>query len=165
MEKLIISVQSLSLGMGPVRIRHSSHHFGWQSSHSVDLAGWQGKMASIEICIPWRNAYKPHWARSAGSHYDSLGSTQAAKKKKKMHVGRKKKKKCTRFAAASLKKDCAAACVYFFYFLQPACIFFFFCSPRAFSCHPRAAEQVITRPRRPWLSTVNGADKLPEFCI
>ena len=40
--------------MGPVRIRHSSHHFGWQSSHSVDLAGWQIKMASIEIWIPWR---------------------------------------------------------------------------------------------------------------
>ena len=38
--------------MGPVRIRHSSHGFGWQSSHSVDLAGWQAKMASIEIGIP-----------------------------------------------------------------------------------------------------------------
>ena len=47
--------------MGPVRIRHSSHDFGWQSSHSVDLAGWQAKMASIEIWIPWRNAHKPHW--------------------------------------------------------------------------------------------------------
>ena len=49
------------VAMGPVRIRHSSHHFGWQSSHSVDLAGWQAKMASIEIWIPWRNAHKPHW--------------------------------------------------------------------------------------------------------
>ena len=48
--------------MGPVRIRHSSHDFGWQSSHSVDLAGWQAKMASIEIWIPWRNAHKPHWS-------------------------------------------------------------------------------------------------------
>ena len=38
--------------MGPVRIRHSSHYFGWQSSHSVDLAGWQAKMASDEIWIP-----------------------------------------------------------------------------------------------------------------
>ena len=38
--------------MGPVRIRHSSHDFGWQSSHSVDLAEWQAKMASIEIWIP-----------------------------------------------------------------------------------------------------------------
>ena len=38
--------------IGPVRIRHSSHDFGWQSSHSVDLAGWQAKMASIEIWIP-----------------------------------------------------------------------------------------------------------------
>ena len=46
--------------MGPVRIRHSSHVFGWQSSHFVDLAGWQAKMASIEIWIPWRNAHKPH---------------------------------------------------------------------------------------------------------
>ena len=45
--------------MGPVRIRHSSHDFGWQSSYSVDLAGWQAKMASIEIWIPWRNAHKP----------------------------------------------------------------------------------------------------------
>ena len=38
--------------MGPVRIRHSSHDFGWQSSHSVDLTGWQAKMASIEFWIP-----------------------------------------------------------------------------------------------------------------
>ena len=35
--------------MGPVRIRHSSHDFGWPSSHSVDLAGWQAKMASIKF--------------------------------------------------------------------------------------------------------------------
>ena len=51
--------------MGPVRIRHSSHNFGWQSSHSVDLAGWQAKnlMASIEIWIQWRNAHKPHLLR------------------------------------------------------------------------------------------------------
>ena len=47
--------------LGPVRIRHSSHDFGWQSSHSVDLAGWQAKMASIEIWIPWRDAHKPHY--------------------------------------------------------------------------------------------------------
>ena len=46
--------------MGPVRIRHSSHDFGWQSSHSLDLAGWQAKMASIEIWIPQHNAHKPH---------------------------------------------------------------------------------------------------------
>ena len=38
--------------MGPVRIRHSSHDFGWQSSHSVDLAGWQAKMASTQMWIP-----------------------------------------------------------------------------------------------------------------
>ena len=41
--------------MGPARICHSSHDFGWQSSHSVDLAGWQAKMASIEIWILWRS--------------------------------------------------------------------------------------------------------------
>ena len=29
---------------------------------SGDLARWQAKMASIEIWIPWRNAYKPHFA-------------------------------------------------------------------------------------------------------
>ena len=46
------SFQPVELAMGPVRKRHSSHDFGWQSSHSVDLAGWQAKMASIEIWIP-----------------------------------------------------------------------------------------------------------------
>ena len=35
--------------MGPVRIRHSSRDFATQASHSMDLAGWQAKMASIEI--------------------------------------------------------------------------------------------------------------------
>ena len=54
---------SLIAEMGPVRIRHSSHNFGWQSSHSVDLAGWQAKMASIKIWIPWRNAHKPHFVK------------------------------------------------------------------------------------------------------
>ena len=51
---------SLLSWMGLVRIRHSSHDFGWQSSHSVDHAGWQAKMAFIEIWIPWRNAHKQH---------------------------------------------------------------------------------------------------------
>ena len=46
---------------GPVRIRHTSHDFGWQSSHSVDLTGWQAKMASIAFWIPWRNAHTPHF--------------------------------------------------------------------------------------------------------
>ena len=59
--ELLISVVFNQILMGPVRIRHSSHDFGWQSSQSVDLAGWQAKMASIEIWIPWRNAHKPHW--------------------------------------------------------------------------------------------------------
>ena len=35
--------------MGPVRICHRSHHFATQSSHYVDRAGWQAKMASIEF--------------------------------------------------------------------------------------------------------------------
>ena len=58
----VMEIQAFSPAptMGPVRIRHSSHDFGWQSSHSVDLAGWQAKMASIEIWIPWRNAHKAH---------------------------------------------------------------------------------------------------------
>ena len=56
--------------MGPVRIRHSSHDFGWQSSHSVDLAGWQAKMASIEIWIPWCSAHKAHLLRVIGSNPD-----------------------------------------------------------------------------------------------
>ena len=42
-------VMVLTMGPASVRIHHRSHDFGWQSSHSVDLAGWQAKMASIEI--------------------------------------------------------------------------------------------------------------------
>ena len=38
--------------MEPVRIRRSSHHFATQSSHLVDRAGLQAKMASIEFWIP-----------------------------------------------------------------------------------------------------------------
>ena len=48
------------LQTGPVRIHHSAHDLATQSSHSVDRAGWQAKMASIEFWIPWRNAHKPH---------------------------------------------------------------------------------------------------------
>ena len=55
-----LSFDIYSCTMGPVRIRHSSHDFGWQSSHSVDRAGWQAKMDSIEIWMPWRDA---HWPR------------------------------------------------------------------------------------------------------
>ena len=47
------------LPLRPVRIRHHSRHFATQSSHFVDRAGWQAKMASIEIWIPWRNAHRP----------------------------------------------------------------------------------------------------------
>ena len=63
--------------MVPVRIRHSSHHFATQSSHSVDLAGWQAKIASIESWIPWRNAHKSwfslfnHWCRLTTLKLDS----------------------------------------------------------------------------------------------
>ena len=39
--------------------RHSPHHSATQSSHSVDLAGWQAKMAAIEFWIPWRDAHRP----------------------------------------------------------------------------------------------------------
>ena len=46
--------------MGPVRIHHRSHHFATQSSHAVYRAGWQAKMAFIELWIPWRNAHNCH---------------------------------------------------------------------------------------------------------
>ena len=43
--------------MGPVGIRHSIRE---NASHSVDTAGWQAKMVSIELWIQWCNAYGPH---------------------------------------------------------------------------------------------------------
>ena len=46
--------------MGPVRKRHYSHLFATQSSHFVDRAGWQAKMASIGFWTPCRDARKPH---------------------------------------------------------------------------------------------------------
>ena len=67
--KLVLSwclQPDFALAMGLVRIRHSSHDFGWQSSHSVDLAGWQAKMASIQIWIPLHNAHKPHCVINKG---------------------------------------------------------------------------------------------------
>ena len=33
-----------------------------QPSHSVDRAGWQAKIATTELWIPWRNAHKWLWA-------------------------------------------------------------------------------------------------------
>ena len=42
-----------------MRIHRISHHFTTQSSHFVDRAGWQAKMASIEFWIPWCNAHGP----------------------------------------------------------------------------------------------------------
>ena len=50
--------------IGTVRICHRSHHFATQSSHFVDRAGWQAKMASIEFWIPWRNVHDTHWTQS-----------------------------------------------------------------------------------------------------
>ena len=44
----------------------SSHDFATQSSHSVDLAGWQAKMASSEIWIQSRNAHKPRSPKQPG---------------------------------------------------------------------------------------------------
>ena len=41
------------IGLVRMRIRHRSHHFATQSSHCVDSAGWQAKMASIEFWIPY----------------------------------------------------------------------------------------------------------------
>ena len=45
------------IGLVRMRIRHRSHHFATQSSHCVDRAGWQAKIASIEFWIPWHNAH------------------------------------------------------------------------------------------------------------
>ena len=42
--------------MGAVRICHSIRGIATQSSHSVDTAGWQAKMASIELWIQCSNA-------------------------------------------------------------------------------------------------------------
>ena len=65
-------IMDLVILMGPAWIRHCSHNFGWQSSHSVDLAGWHAKMASIEIWIPWRNVRKPHSLNFLKDAYESI---------------------------------------------------------------------------------------------
>ena len=64
--------------MGPVRIRHSIQEIATQSSHSVDRAGWQAKMASIELWIPSCNADGPHQKES--------GSEKKKKKKETVCV-------------------------------------------------------------------------------
>ena len=46
--------------MGAVCIRHSIWEIATQASHCVDAAGWQAKMASIELWIQWCNAHGPH---------------------------------------------------------------------------------------------------------
>ena len=51
--------------MGSVYIRHSIREIATQSSQSVEGAGWQAKMASIEPWIQWRNAHDTHWCRFA----------------------------------------------------------------------------------------------------
>ena len=45
---------------GTVQIRHCSHHFATQSSHSVDRAGQQAEMATIEFWKPWCNVHRPY---------------------------------------------------------------------------------------------------------
>ena len=45
-----------------IHVRYSSHDFAISaSSQSLDLTGWQAKMASVELWlwIPWRNAQSP----------------------------------------------------------------------------------------------------------
>ena len=39
--------------------QNSDELIATQPRHSVDRAGWQAKMASIEFWIPWRNAHGP----------------------------------------------------------------------------------------------------------
>ena len=43
--------------MGPMRIRHSSHDFRWQSSHSVDLAGGGGGGGGKPTWLPLKSGY------------------------------------------------------------------------------------------------------------
>ena len=47
----------------PVPHLQSTFIRGWLRP-CVDLTGWQAKMASIEIWIPWRNAHMPHYPYS-----------------------------------------------------------------------------------------------------
>ena len=47
------------MNQGSVRVRYRSHEIATQSSHFVDRAGWQAKMASNEL---WMNdAFRPSW--------------------------------------------------------------------------------------------------------
>ena len=46
---------------------NSSHEIATQPSHSVDRAGWQTKMASIEL--PWRNVHRLHCTGSPFNEY------------------------------------------------------------------------------------------------
>ena len=39
-----------------------------QSSHCVDGAGWQDKVASIEIWMQWHNAHSPHYTPLMGTN-------------------------------------------------------------------------------------------------
>ena len=60
------------LTTGAVRVRHSMWEFATQASHSVDTAGWQAKMASIELWIQWCNAHRPHSHEIAAQPNHSL---------------------------------------------------------------------------------------------
>ena len=57
------------LWMGSMRIRLSSHEFATQSSHSVNRAGWQANMSSLENWIRWRNVQRPDWKQ--GCHINN----------------------------------------------------------------------------------------------
>ena len=56
----VFHLNTFSFWMGRMRMCCRSHHFATQSSHFVDGAGWQAKMASVEFWIPWRNAHGRH---------------------------------------------------------------------------------------------------------
>ena len=56
---------------------HYSREIGTKSRHSVDRAGWQAKMATIEFWMQWRNANSPHcntadndWVARYGAEID-----------------------------------------------------------------------------------------------
>ena len=58
-------IETMFQPIGSAQIRHSLHEIVTQPSHSVDRAGWQAKMASIEFWIPCRIAHRLHWSTQA----------------------------------------------------------------------------------------------------
>ena len=95
--------------LGPVWIRHTEFtRFGWQYSHSVDLAGWQAKMASIEIWIPWRNAHKLHCLSFSGGELLSPCSAYLQNS-----TGRRQSKRCQDNEQPG-KMSCLSGCYHAF---------------------------------------------------